>query len=311
MEQIRKPAQEVEIDHLLAEEFLCDELFGERFMAGCHLPWEGFRTVAATPEPSLGGNGFGDVLVEAELQGSRVALLIEDKITAGPALRQASRYRDFSERLRALGHSSVWTILVAPQAHMGERDGYDASIDLEDIAAILSSPDLRRIDYRRGIINRALEKRSATGVQVPDEALHRMKSEYLAFLGQWSAVEASTMSFPPLRKSYYDGDSWIEPIRDDRLPPHVSLRHRLWTSIQARSGMIDLIASPADQSEQLRLFNAAPVGASVAPFSKEKGVQISLPLPEMRQAGGFNPIVALEACRLMETLIQWYVRLGI
>lgn len=201
----------------------------------------------------------------------------------------------------------MWTILVAPQAYIGERGAFDASIDLESVTAILSSPDPRRLEYRRGIINRALEKRRTTGVKIPDETLHLMKSEYLAFLAQWSAVEASTMTFPPLRRCYYDGDSWIEPIRDERLPPYVTLRHRLWTSVRARSGMIDLIAAPADESEQLRFFNAAPVGVSVTPFSNGKGVQVSLPLPEMRQAKGFDPTIAQEACRSMEALVQWYV----
>ena len=88
----RKPSQEIEIDHLLAEEFHCDPAFSARFAEACGLQFDTFRVIHATPEPSLGGEGYGDLLVEADMDGQRAALLIEDKITASAATRQAERY---------------------------------------------------------------------------------------------------------------------------------------------------------------------------------------------------------------------------
>jgi hypothetical protein len=43
MNDVRKSAQDVEIDHLLAEEFFCDPSFADRFMLFCGLSCPGFR----------------------------------------------------------------------------------------------------------------------------------------------------------------------------------------------------------------------------------------------------------------------------
>jgi hypothetical protein len=45
----------------------------------------------------------------------------------------------------------------------------------------------------------------------------------------------------------------------------------------------------------------------ITPFSNGRGVQISLPLPEMRQTLGFDAKIASEACRAMGTLVRWYI----
>lgn len=304
---IRKSAQEIEIDHLLAEEFFCDLLFGPRFLLACELPGAGFKTKVAHPEPSLGGEGFGDILIEGEIDSKRVALLIEDKITAGPATRQAQRYAAHAARMQDHGWDQVWTILVAPAAYRGERDLYDASLNLETVVGLLQSPDPRRLAYRRAIIERALTKSATSGVKIPDVALHGLKSEYLSHVAAWCQREAFPLQLPSLRESYYDGDSWIEPVRHPSLPEHVNLRHRLWTSVKDTQGQIDLIVTRAEDVERSRFYESAPEGAITTPFSKGKGVQISFRLPEMRQGSAFSSVIADDACRKMQALITWYV----
>jgi hypothetical protein len=306
LEPQRKSAQEVEIDHLLAEEFSCDPSFAGRFVSAAGLNCPGFRAVTVAPEPSLGGEGFGDLLVKGDADGLRVALLIEDKITAGPSVRQAERYARHAERMRGQEWDQVWCILVAPAAYRGERKCYDASVDLESVAELLQSPDPVRLAYRRKIIRRAIEKRAASGVQISDLKLHRLKTDYVKFVSDWCDTEGLTLSLPPLRDSYYDGDSWITPIRCPILPPHVHLRHRLWVSVKEPLGQVDLVAMPADPAEQARFRDDAPAGAVSAPYAKGKGVQTSLRLPEMRQGSGFDPEIASDACRAMVALIQWY-----
>lgn len=306
-EPLRKSSQEVEIDHLLAEEFECDPSFGERFLSACSLPGQRFRTVSVLAEPSLGGDGFGDLLVHGEMDGHRVALLIEDKITAGPATRQAERYAAHASRMLFQGWDRVWCILVAPKAYIGERSLYDAGVDLETVAGLLQSSDPVRLAYRQGIISRAVSKRAASGVRIPDLGLHQLKSDYLDFVAAWCAAEGLDLTFPTLRQSYYDGDSWIEPIRHPNLPAHVYLRHRLWVSVAGGPGQVDLIAKTADEVEQTRFKDAPPEGAIVAPFSKH-GVQVSLRLPQMRQSSGFDADVASKACEHMRELVTWYVK---
>jgi hypothetical protein len=308
IELARKSAQEVEIDHLLAEEFSCDPTFVERFLLACHPPVHcpGLRVISTVPEPRLGGEGFGDLLIEADANGLRVALLIEDKVTASPASRQAERYSRHADRMRNQGWDRVWSILAAPAAYSRERTKFAASIDLETVAELLQSPDPVRLEYRRGIIGRALKKRAQQGVQIPDTILHQMKAEYVDWMTSWCAAEGLALSFPPLRNSYYDGDSWVEPIRHSHFPAHVWLRHRLWTTVKERVGQVDLIANPADSAERKRFQNSRPSGAIATPFSKGKGAQVSIRLPEMRQATGFDSKIALEAARAMSVLVHWY-----
>lgn len=312
VEVLRKSAQEVQIDHLLAEEFSCDPSFVGRFLLACRprIFCPGFRVLAAVPEPSLGGEGFGDLLIDGKVDELRVALLIEDKIAAGPGIRQAARYSAHAERMRSLGWDRVWCILAAPAAYRGERESYDTSINLETVAELLRSPDPVRLDYRRAIIGRALSKRAESGVKIPDIALHRMKADYLSFVAEWSKTEGLALSFPPLRDSYYDGDSWIDQIRHPRLPAHVWLRHRLWMSLKQPAGQVDLIAKPADAAESKRFREEAPDGTVADSYSKGTGVQVSFRVPEMRQASGFNAEIASEACRAMRALVHWYLGEG-
>lgn len=304
---LRKSAQEVEIDHLLAEELACDPAFVGRFLEACGLPCDGLTVTGTTAEPSFGGDGFGDLLVEgATPEGLKVALLVEDKITAGPAVRQAERYAAFANLLRGLGFDRVWTILVAPASYRGERDRYDAFVSLETLAKLIASPDPARTTYRRAVIERALEKKASTGVQVPDPALHRLKAAYLDFAAVWCAREGLALAFPALRQSYYDGDGWVEGITHPALPSEVKLRHRFWTTSKEACGLVDLIVVPASQEDRRVIADHALEGARVAPYSKGKGLQVSLPVPELRQRAGFDERIAAQALAAMRKLVAWH-----
>ena len=236
-----------------------------------------------------------------------VAFLIEDKITAGAAVRQAKRYAAHASWLRDQGWDRVWTILVAPAAYRGERPYYDKGVDLEKIALILDSPDPRRLVYRRAIIERALAKKASTGVRIPDVALYELRVAYIKFASKWCAEDGFMLEFPVLRESYYDGDSWIEPIRSAVLPVHVKLRHRLWTSLEAGRGRVDLIVSPDTMFEQNHLRERLPAGAVQEPYSNGKGIQVSFAVPEMRQTSGFDPAVTERALIAMKSLVKWYL----
>lgn len=263
-------------------------------------------------EPSLGGEGFGDLLVEGEAQGRRIALLIEDKITAGPAARQAGRYARHAARMRGQGWDQVICILVAPAAYRGERARYDANLDLEALAGLLGDNTPARLDFRRGIVARALAKPKTFGVRDPDAAVLRLKTAYLDFVVRWCADAGLDLRFPALSEACYDGDSRVDPIRCDRLEPHVWLRHRCWISVRAPAGQVDLIVSPASEAERARLLAPPsaelPAGAFAATYSKGKGVQVSLRVAEMRPDPGFDPAIGLAACEAMRRLAAW--RLG-
>ena len=231
----RKLSQEFEIDHLLAEEFNCDPGFGSRFAAACDLEFETLQVLESISQPSL-SNGYGDLLVKAEMDGERIAFLIEDKITAGAQLRQADRYKEHANHMLQVGWDRVVTVLVAPRSYQGERDLYDKSVNLETVAEMLASPNLSRREYRRGIIARALKKKEATGVQNPDQAMHKLHSDYLVSTERWLSTSGCRLQFPELKNDYHDKGNWVDKIRHPDFPDHVWLRHRLWTSHTGKDG---------------------------------------------------------------------------
>ena len=308
----QKSVQESEIDHLLAEEFHCDPDFLARFAAACGLEFENIEVINVIPEFVLEGdlNGYGDLLVEANMDGKRLALLIEDKITAGPAVRQAERYAKYAQLLLSRDWDCVVTVLVAPGSYRSERDGYQANIDLETVTKMLRSPDCRRLAWRRDIIERAIRKKASTGVQNVDDATHQLHSTYLKWAAEICAVGNIPYRFPRPRKSYDHKNSWIEGIRHPDFPDNVQLRHRLWTSTRERRGMVDLIVSPAPESERSRLKRAAPDWVIVKAYgSRRQGTKLSIQVPEMRQSTGFCEIAAAEAFGAIERLTAFFLEL--
>ena len=292
MDIARKPAQEVEIDHLLAEEFACDPGFLRRFLGlvGIDCPL-GARVAEVVPEPSLAGDGFGDLLVRVRLDGGAMVLLIENKITAAAGVRQAERYRAFARHLQDEQGNAVHTVLVAPAAYGGERDLYEGTTTLEAVADILRAERPARLDWRRAILTRAARKGRSSGVQVPDARLHAMKAEYLAQLPLLLGQRGVVATVPPLKEVYYNGDSRITPIRVAGWPNGVFFRHRWWTSVKSDEGQVDLIFAQADDDRRRVLNRAVRDGACgddwrVARYSEGKGVQLCHAVPMMRQDTG-------------------------
>ena len=198
----------------------------------------------------------------------KVAILVEVKISAAPAVRQAERYAAHAQTLRDQGFDLVCTVLVAPASYRGERGGFDDDIDPETIVTLVNSADTVRQAYRRGIIERALEKRRLSGVQVPDVALHGLRAAYLRHAKVWCAENGLALELPALKESYYDGDARIDHIGCSPLAFPAYLRHRLWTSMQAASGSADLVVWPASRAEADRFRRLVLVGAIVDTFSK-------------------------------------------
>ncbi len=305
----QNPSKEVEIDCLLAEEFSCDPEFSTRFAKACGLTFQEFRVQRTRLEPEFkDGGGYGDLRVDAEMDGCRVVLLIEDKINAGAAPRQAERYAAEAKRLRRLdGYDRVVTILVGPSAYNGERESYDKVVSLEEVKEMLDSPDPVRREYRRKIIDRALEKNANKGVKNPDIALHRLHSDYREWMEKRCRDEGLRYQFPHLKKGGYDrGESWVHKISVEGFPDDIFLRHRLWTDLSARSDSVDLIIGPdVGPDDWERLGATMPEKAEIGPYGKT-GIQVSLGVPEMRQSSSFSAASAENALEAMKLLVSCY-----
>lgn len=302
----RKSAQEVEIDRLLAEEFECEPGFVADFIQHTAPDLAGLLVEKAIPEPKLSEGGFGDLLIEGRIGDAKVALLIEDKITAGPTFRQAERYKLHKDHLLRNGYSAVSTLLVAPRGYSGESADYEHFLALEDIIPLLRNDSPKRLRFRRDILKRAITKKNTSGVRLHDEGTRQLREAYTRQAEAISASHDIPLIFPPLRQKVYDGDSWIERIRHPMLPRDIELRHRLWTTLHNPKGRIDLIfrAPTTDDIENAR--SAPPVDAIVENFSKS-GLQVSLIMDEIRPNSEVTTEFIESAVQKMAALVEWYM----
>lgn len=311
-EIVRKSSREAELDHLFAEEFLCDPGFVERYLAACGIDIPAMVVDHVVEQPSLGGSGFGDLLIQGRIpdaEHTRITLLIEHKIDAAAALRQAARYRAYADRLRSEGEQMVCTVLCAPASYQGEREEYDAFIDLLTASQIMRSESPARLAHRRGIVERALQKKASQGVRNPDPLVRDLRAAYLDYMAERFASDESAPSFPPLRSEYHEGDAWIENIRSPALPDCAILRHRLAVNARDNHGAVDLIYASIDDDTQQLIRAAAPDWAEVNQYpihtSTPKGVMLSVHVPKLDQRTGFVEQSAASAEDAMRNLLRW------
>ena len=306
----QKSSKEDELDLVFAEEFSCDRGFVDRYIRLiletnpqlAEFPM--FDVEKVTPQPRLREGGYGDLFVLGRSEAGRTALLIEHKITAGPAFRQADRYRGHAEHLREQGWI-VLTVLAAPQSYSGESSLYDARIALESAIGIIQGEDTRRAKYRKDRLLRAIEKKNSSGVQIHDEAVHRLHVAYAEASAHYCIAIGLQFVFPSPKQRYYDGDSWISRIRHPELPKEMELRHRLWVSVRSDYGQVDLIARYPDEMTRLRFESHPPECATLSTFSKS-GLQVSVPVPALKANAAFERERVEEACRQMDRLLRWF-----
>lgn len=301
----RTSSRELEIDWLIAEEFACDPGFLARFLNLCDLRVDEAYVTGVELQPCLSAGGFGDILVRGIVEGVTFALLIEDKISAGAATDQAARYRAHKRQLEAGGVPVVITALVSPQSYVGEKGQFDAAIALEDLIEIVEAPDETRQAYRRSILQAAIEKKNATGVQAHDPDVHRLRGDYLDLAARICQERQIGLNFPARGAQTYSGDSWISRISHPSLPDGVELRHRLWTTLKARRGQIDLIFRSPDARTKERVEARRPDRLILTPFSRA-GIQVSFPFIEIRPDMEITRPMMIDICNAMQMLVDWY-----
>ena len=307
MKTERKLAQEVELDRLLAEEFECSPDFAANVISMAKLDLVGFEVLEAIAQPKLSSGGYGDLLIEGRIGKDRAALLIENKITAGPAIRQAERYARHKTFLLEDDFTHVTTLLIAPKGYHGEHQGYDAFIWIEDLIGLIASSNPKREAFRRDILRRAIEKKQSSGVQVHDEGVYELRTRYTDLAEQISESDALGLIFPPKRERTYDRDSWIQPIGHPSFGAGIFIRHRLWTSLQANAGRIDLIFRDPSADLRSQIEAVLPSGFLFEDFSKT-GVQVSYLVPRLQPESPFDDDTVAQACHVMSDLVAWYAQ---
>lgn len=181
--------QEFWIDFLLEEEFSCCPRFAAAFAQACGLALDEAAPIEVT-HSAVDEFGEADLVVRFTVVGSdaRVALLIENKITAAFQPEQAARYR---QRGQSGVDREFWadyrTVLVAPDRYIQSGHGFDFAIALETLAEWIGRADPSRHSYKSARLLKAIEKKNATGIQVIDPVMTEFRAWYGQHLAEFGA----------------------------------------------------------------------------------------------------------------------------
>ncbi|MCY4311222.1 MAG: PD-(D/E)XK nuclease family protein [Rhodospirillaceae bacterium] len=164
-----------------------------------------------------------DVQVFVESGGSKIAILIEDKIAAQFTDRQAERYKESAEELVKEGDAyKSFIVLCAPESYLAkvpEDDPWDLRISLETVLEWFESVSGFRASWRAKALRSCLECLSASQ-SAGSEEIRRFSSElrdYLISLGDEFDHNET-------------GDNWGFIINSPRTPTNVEIA---WKNNQA------------------------------------------------------------------------------
>jgi hypothetical protein len=282
--------QEFRIDFLLEEEFACDLALIQKLIDLSGLIGNALR-VEKIIHSLNDRHGEADLvaLVDVEAEGvtRRVALLIENKISAGAQPDQAARYRNRGNE----GLGKLWgdfkTILIAPAAYSGEKAFFDVFVSLEQISQWLCPNDPVRTAFRKSKIQEAIEKKNAIGVQIVDEAMTAFRAAYYQYFMEFNAEHSTDFTMRPPEPTY-DGDTWFD-LKSDTLPEKCRIRHRIRTSIKAKTGAVDItfLETTVDRLEPLRPLLESEMSVLVS-GRKKQHASIEVKVPEANERNGFE-----------------------
>ena len=177
-----KSAKEEELDLIFAEEFSCDPNFTLQYFREAFPAIGNVKIEDVAIQPKLHDGGYGDLLVLAKANGKSHALLIEHKISAGPAPGQAERYRNHATHLLRSEGRSVVTALVAPRAYRRN----------ERVRSATESRGCNRIHGESG--------GGAAGLsQGSSDASHRKKERHRSTGSRRTRIETSPKILPDSR----------------------------------------------------------------------------------------------------------------
>lgn len=220
---------ERDIDLMLLEEFLSESQFDSWFSSETNICNLGDLKIEIAGRSVTTSFGESDLEVTYRRpNGSKVMLLIENKISAGFQPSQAARYRQRGNNYISRGLiDEFYTILVCPSDYFKDTDqGFDARVDYENILHwfdVGNSLGARR-KYKISLMKSALE-RARIGYQLKeDSVITDFWTEY------WGLVEAmdAELGLPPrkLDKGRPAGSNFVWFV-DPSLPKNVKLLHKM------------------------------------------------------------------------------------
>jgi len=268
---------ERDIDLLIMEELsVCDEfrewlssrVFGEPIFKENIGAWH------SVCDAELGESDI--VFVFSAVDGSRKAVLIENKIDAPPQPLQGKRYRLRGEKGIKEGYWEKFkTLIIAPNKYLSSSkntESYDNEISYEEILAYFQSRKIRdyRFSYKAKILLEGIEQNRRGYQPTYNEEMTKYVADYFVFSSQY---------YPHLNiqeaKPRPAGSTWIS-FHPKSFPKGVELSH------QITSGLVKAFFNGQAKSYELlkeKYEGIIPNNASIEIAGKS--VAISLEVPKL------------------------------
>jgi hypothetical protein len=221
--------QEVRIDYLLEEELRCDSEFARRFLAACR-PELVLEKVDEVIHSVVDRFGEADLVARLRVtdldrgSNTRLALLIEDKITTPLQPKQDERYRKRGEAGISEGAWDMFvSVLVAPTSYLNRAHAFQAAVALEKMKDWICKKDSARRAFKIAKIDEATAKKNSNGIKVVDADMTRFRADYYRHLQDFNARRGTDFLMPPPKDSWY-GDTWFI-FKSSVLPEYAEIRH--------------------------------------------------------------------------------------
>lgn len=272
---------ERDTDLLLLEEWCVNAGFAEWLLErfGISERYSRFDGYHSVTDPRYGES---DLLLIAENDSDKIALLLENKIDAAPQENQAERYFLRAETIRReLGLSNTAVGIIAPDNYLRndrEADRYPTRISYESIAEWFAAEADPRSRYRAAVVKAAIEKERRGYRPIKDEQVSRFWHDYWEYMKR--SVPEVHMKEPEIVPA---GSDWPE-LRFSWFPERWKLVHKLGR------GVLDLetkmTAAEVGDAEALvkKDFTIVRTGKSFSIRLQVAPLDRNIPLFEQRDA---------------------------
>jgi hypothetical protein len=191
---------EHDMDLMFVEEFVCSSTFADLFMSKIDVTdYQILKVVHSQYEEGNGidvdtqarmvcndnvevdSRGESDITIIYTSCGKTKALLIEDKINACQQPNQYERYLARGRKAVKDGLYEAFDVfLVAPESYDAPK--YGKKVTYEEIKAYFELDNTLRSVYKLTLISKALEKKTYSGIIIPDEKVMDFYDGYVKYV---------------------------------------------------------------------------------------------------------------------------------
>ena len=301
---------ERDIDLLLLEDFVADRSFGRWFFNEA-FPDMGYIGDCVSAQRSVTqSNGESDLEIVFEREnGSRILLMIENKVAAGFQPKQAERYHS-----RATGYiereecEGVYTVLTAPEVYFGETDstkGFGGRVTYESLMKwFIEHENLGdRKFYKCSVLQSAIDKSSFGYQPVEDAVATKFWKDYWRL----ACEHASELRMP--EPSVKPPGSTFIGFRPIGLPNGYRLVHKLTGTKGATTGYVDL--QLMGLGKVVRELNSVlkellKEDMCIVGTSGSASIRLTVPMVDPNQASETQVDAILFGLSSAQRLLQWF-----